>query len=126
MKSDYEKTGDEPDYKRCAICDHCNLDGVKRKKFVFDRATDQYHCMDCAKEIQSAVTDDEFGEYDWTELKLPYWKRNPRKAKMDRDVSRINRVTPTLPEFAIWDEVNEEADLGEVGEDDSALSEVSE
>lgn len=123
MKDDYVKSGDEPDYKRCAICNHCNLDGEKRKKFVFDRATDEYHCMDCAKEIQSAIAEDEEDEYDWTHISMPYWKRKTGAFKGAQLAGAANRkAEPSLPEFKIWNEVDEvEDNLDEVVEDEPTL-----
>jgi hypothetical protein len=109
MKSDYQ-------FKRCAICDYTDMDtSVKARDFVLDQATQDYHCMECAKEIQSTIMDDEWENYDWTKPALSYWKRGQKHgalkgARNGAEAARKKPV-PTLPEYLIgpvdplWDDL---------------------
>jgi hypothetical protein len=128
----------EEGYKRCAICDYCELssEGPKRG-FTHDYREDRDMCEDCAESIGGALSEFGFDEHTTEIASGNGWKDKKRRYTITKGVVR-NRVgrprkaenfpgyhpgqdpqepavrRPTASEQAYWDAILEAID--EVGE----------
>lgn len=72
------------EFKRCSICDYTDMDRTQKKRdFVLDKSTQDYHCTECRLAIEDTILDDMIVKDDWVPQferpTIPYWQKDKRK-----------------------------------------------